>query len=123
MPNKTDLGVCKMDERRRSKRSDLSGTIIIKRLDKQEQETNIEIVDLSKTGLGFLSPHQLNVGAVYECFLTIWTKEVIHAFLEIQRIERISEQQFNYGAVFIGMPETEASRIQVYQTFEENGIR
>ena len=56
--------------------------------------------------------------------MTIWTKEVIHAFLRIVRIEMI-DGKFHYGAVFIGMPEMDAARIETYQTVmeeqEENG--
>jgi hypothetical protein len=53
------------------------------------------------------------MGAVYEAYLTIWTKEVIHAFIEIVRIEKI-ENGYNYGGLFIGMPECDLQRIDVY---------
>lgn len=109
-----------MEERRKSKRSELKSSIVIKRLDtKEDTEVGIEILDVSKTGVGFSCNQVLNIGAVYESFLTIWTKEVLHAFLEIRRIEKTGES-YNYGAVFIGMPELEVSRIAVYQTLEEN---
>lgn len=109
-----------MEERRKSKRSELKSSIVIKRLDtKEDAEVGIEILDVSKTGVGFSCNQVLNIGAVYESFLTIWTKEVLHAFLEIRRIEKTGES-YNYGAVFIGMPELEVSRIAVYQTLEEN---
>ena len=60
------------------------------------------------------------IGSVYESYLTIWTKEVLHAFFEIRRIEKIDEDSYNYGAIFIGMPEMDAARIEVYQTVEEH---
>lgn len=62
----------------------------------------------------------LEIGAVYESFLTIWTKEVLHAFLEIVRIEKMGES-YLYGASFVGLPEMEAARIETYQTLEEIG--
>ena len=52
----------------------------------------------------------LEIGAVYESYLTIWTKEVIHAFIEIVSIER-EEDGFQYGGLFIGMPEIDLQRI------------
>lgn len=110
-----------MEERRRSKRSELKSKLIVKRLDgSNPEEVVIDIVDVSKTGIGFDSEDKLEIGGIYEAYLTIWTKEVIHAFLEIQRIEKIGSERFNYGAIFIGMPEMDMARIQVYQTVQES---
>ncbi len=109
-----------MEERRRSKRTELQSRLIIKRLDEKEsKETVIDIVDVSRSGVGFSCKEALNIGAVYESYLTIWTHEVLHAFLQIVRIEMKGED-YIYGAVFIGMPEMDASRIEVYQTISEN---
>lgn len=109
-----------MDERRKSKRTKLVSRLIVKRLDEAENgEVEIDIVDVSKDGVGFTADRPLKIGAVYEGFLTIWTKEVIHAFLQIVRIELLKENFYGYGARFVGMPEMEANRIEVYQTVEE----
>ncbi len=70
---------------------------------------------MSKSGVGFSCSKPLEIGAVYESHLRIWTQEVLHAFLEIVRIEKAADG-FTYGAIFIGMPELEASRIQLYDT-------
>lgn len=91
----------------------------MKRLDRQEGEkTAIQICDVSVTGIGFTCAAQLEMGAVYECFLTIWTKEVIHSFVEIVRGEK-RDEDYRYGGIFIGMTEMDAYRIRVYQTVEE----
>ncbi|MBQ7955315.1 MAG: PilZ domain-containing protein [Lachnospiraceae bacterium] len=109
-----------MEERRRTKRTELQSTLILKRLDKQEEgeAVSIEITDVSKSGVGFNCNEALNIGAVYEGFLTIWTKEVLHAFMEIVRIEKVGDT-YSYGASFVGMPEMDSARIAVYQTIEE----
>ncbi|MBQ9122343.1 MAG: PilZ domain-containing protein [Lachnospiraceae bacterium] len=109
-----------MEERRKSKRTELLSRLLMKRLGGESaEEVGIDITDLSKTGIGFTCEEPLLIGNVYETYLTIWTKEVIHAFLEIIRIEKI-EGGFSYGAIFIGMPEMDASRIEVYQTVTDN---
>ena len=108
-----------MDERRKTKRSSLSSRLVIKRLDGGEvEEVSIEVIDVSKTGIGFTSTAALSISAVYEGYLTIWTKEVLHAFIEVVRIEK-KDDIYEYGAIFIGMPEMESSRIEVYQSFNE----
>ncbi|MBR1702431.1 MAG: PilZ domain-containing protein [Lachnospiraceae bacterium] len=110
-----------MEERRKSKRTSMDSKLMIKRLDGDSHtEIDIEVTDVSKTGVGFIADQPLQIGEVYEAYLTIWTKEVLHAFLQIVRIE-LKGAEYSYGAVFIGMPEMDASRIEVYQTVNEEG--
>ncbi len=108
-------------ERRKNKRSSLSSKLVIKKLDEggSDRQVSIDIVDVSKTGIGFTCTEPLQIGEVYESYLTIWTKEVIHAFLQIVRIE-LQTDIFSYGAIFIGMPEMDSARIEVYQTINES---
>lgn len=109
-----------MEEKRKSKRTQLSSRLIIKRLDGEDkQELAIDILDVSKGGVGFVCKEPLMIGAVYESYMTIWTKEVIHAFLQIVRID-MKQEGFVYGASFVGMPEMDANRIEVYQTIHDN---
>ena len=111
-----------MEERRKDKRTQLPTNVIIKKmLGSGNKEVEIEVIDLSRSGLGFSCKEKLEIGEVYESFLTIWTKEVIHAFLQIVRIEMKGKgKEFIYGASFVGLPELDASRIGVYQTVNEN---
>lgn len=109
-----------MEERRKSRRLGLVSRLLIKRLDQdgETKEVDINVTDVSKTGVGFMCEESLEIGSVYESFLTIWTKEVIHAFIEIVRTETKEDGQTFYGAIFIGMPEMEASRIETYSTID-----
>lgn len=112
-----------MEDRRKNRRIELISKLLIKRMDQEgdPEEVNIEVTDASKTGVGFLCPEQLQIGAVYESFLTIWTKEVLHAFLEIVRVVGKGEGMYEYGAIFIGMSEQDASRIAAYDMIETMG--
>ena len=108
-----------MVERRKSKRTDLKSKLLVKRLDSGEQEEiGVDVMNVSKTGIGFLCDELLDMGAVYEAYLTIWTKEVIHAFIEIVRIEK-NLDTYEYGGLFIGMPEMDLQRIDVYNVVSE----
>ncbi len=53
-----------MQERRKNKRHSLEGKIIIKRLDDANgvREANIDISDVSKTGVGFCCNEILTIG-------------------------------------------------------------
>lgn len=106
-----------MEDKRKSLRTTLNSKLLIKKLGSEDNgtEVSIDITDVSKTGVGFTCSQALEIGAVYESYLTIWTKEVIRAFIEIVRIEKKGDI-FSYGGIFIGMPEMDAARIEVYQT-------
>lgn len=70
-----------MEERRRGNRIKLESTLVLNRLDGNEgQKVEIDISDVSKSGIGFNCKGLLEIGSVYEAFLRIWTQEVIHAF-------------------------------------------
>lgn len=109
-----------MEERRRSNRRELASKLIVKRLDGggKDEVLEIEVVDVSKTGIGFTGNKPLEIGAVYETYLKIWTHEVLHAFVEIVRIEKKEGKGYFYGGIFIGMPAMEAARIEVYDMVE-----
>lgn len=109
-----------VDERRNTKRTDMPSRIVIKRLDGGTgSDITVNITDVSKGGIGFECYEALKIGEVYEAYLTLWTREVLHAFLRIVRI-RTGTRGYIYGAVFVGMSATDAARIEVYQTVHDN---
>lgn len=99
----------------------MSGKLIMKALGKAERgdEISIEIVNCSRHGLGFICTEQLVIGDNYEANLTIWTKELIHVILQIVRSEVVEDGKYNYGCIFVGMPDADRQRIEVYETVEE----
>ncbi len=109
-----------MEERRKNKRLDLTGEIIINELGSDKKESvDIKIIDASTDGLGFSTDKQLTIGNNYAANLTIWTKEVLKVFIQIVRAEKLEDDRYVYGGIFIGMPEDVKVRIKVYETVEE----
>ena len=51
--------------------------------------------------------------------IQIWTKEVIDAVIEIVRKQKMEDGTDKYGATFIGMSDTDAIKIDIYQVFRE----
>ena len=111
-----------MEEKRRNKRIDLECSLIVKRLGNDTTDAanglTIELLNVSKSGIGFKCPEPLSIGEVYECYLTIWTKETIHAFIQIVRVQK-NETDYSYGSIFIGMTETDTNRISIYSEFND----
>ena len=108
-----------MDERRRRKRTDLDAHLTIKGLDGSNIGAHeIDVTDVSLTGIGFMCADELELGTIYEGTLTIWTKEKIKVFLDIVRRQE-KENGINYGAHFVGMPDLYKRKIGIYQVVEE----
>lgn len=109
------------EERRRHKRLDLDVAVEIERLDDDGITTlkyaTVQVADISKSGMGFTSKEKLEVGSFYDVRLQIWTKEIINAVVEI--IRREDSDPYRYGSTFIGMTETDALKIEIYQIFNE----
>ena len=112
-----------MEERRNSRRLDLDVTVELERIDNGDgiitlKLVQVDITDLSKSGIGFSSKAMLEVGSYYNTKLQIWTKESIDAIIEIVRCYE-KEDGYGYGARFIGMIESDALKIDIYRLFYE----
>ena len=109
-------------ERRRDKRLDLNVSVELERLDDGGITTlkyaTVKVADISKSGMGFDSKEKFEVGSFYDVRLQIWTKEVINTVIEILRVEETGNG-YHYGSAFVGLMETDALKIEIYQLFNE----
>ena len=78
----------------------------------------IQFTDISRSGIGFKSAQKLETGTYYDAKIQIWTKEVVDAVIEIVR-RNDTENGYQYGATFVGMTETDALKIDIYQIFND----
>ncbi len=111
-----------MEEKRKHKRLDLYVDIQLERLDEEGVTTlkyvQVDVTDISRSGIGFNAKTQLSVGTYYNTKIQIWTKEVVDTVIEIVRCEEAADG-YHYGAVFIGMTDTDALKIDIYQIFND----
>ncbi|NLL77273.1 MAG: PilZ domain-containing protein [Clostridiales bacterium] len=108
-----------VEKLRKCRRMELNSKLVVKRIDSNEQELiTINVFDLSKSGVGFYCEEKLEMDSVYESHIMIWTKERIHVLLRIVRIEQL-ENGYEYGSIFMGLSETDAFRIEVWDTMEQ----
>ena len=110
-----------MEERRKHKRLDLEVMVELERLDEESVTTlkYVEVTDISRSGLGFKSKADLEIGSYYDTRIQIWTKEVVDAVIEIVRRDALPEGGYKYGCRFIGMTDTDALKIDIYQIFND----
>ncbi len=107
-------------EHRKNRRIALNAEITIKPLGSNQKATPMQVAieDVSRNGIGFICDQILMPGSTYEANLKIWTGETMDVFLQIVRGKEIPEG-WQYGAIFIGMSDVDASRIDTYQTILE----
>ena len=108
-----------MEEKRKAKRMVLNAHVIIKRLDGNRHERiPVDVLNLSKTGIGFQCAQKLELNSMYEAELVLWTKETISCFINITRAADKGDVMV-YGATFIGMTEHDSCKIDIYDMFTE----
>lgn len=112
-----------MEEKRKHKRLDLDVKIQLERLDEEGVTTlkyvHVDVTDISRSGIGFTCQKELEIGTYYDTRIQIWTKEVVDAVIEIVRRDDDPAKGKRYGAVFIGMTDTDALKIDIYQIFND----
>lgn len=110
-----------MEEKRKSRRLDLDVSIELERLDQGEVMTlkmiHVDVKDLSSSGMGFMTSQPMDIGALYDTRIQIWTKEIIETVIRIVRCEKISEQEYRCGATFVGLMNSDALKINIYEMF------
>ena len=105
-----------MEEKRRSRRMVLNAHLVMNPVGESKGEkVPVDIIDISKDGLGFSCETALAMNAIYEMDLTLWTKDVIHTFINVTRFDGKSNM---YGATFTGMNGNDQDKIKIYEMFD-----
>lgn len=68
--------------------------------------------------IGFLSRKSLEVGSYYDTRISLFSREMIDAVLEIVHVEE-QEKGYYYGGEFIGISDSNAVKIDIYQVFHD----
>ncbi len=112
-----------MKEKRKHKRLELEVNVELERLDEDGVTTlkyiHVDVTDISRSGMGFRSNRELKVGSYFDTKIQIWTKEVLDAVIEVVRREELGDDTYKYGCTFVGMADTEALKIDIYQLFND----
>ncbi len=113
-----------MEEKRKYKRLDISVKIEIERIDEGITTTvkymDVEVVNISKTGLAFRIPGvEFDIGTCFDAKIQIWTKETIDTVFKVVRTNKLGDDVYEYGCIFVGMTDTDALKIEIYQLFND----
>lgn len=107
-----------MEEKRHSRRMDLDVHIKIKTIEKDGNNKNydVDVVNLSKGGMAFTCQQSLAIGGFYDVQIVTWMKEKIDTVIKVIRLN-----DGVYGGTFVGLPPSDAMKIEIYEMFNFPG--
>ncbi len=113
-----------MEEKRKYKRLDIDVKVQLERVDDANIITikylTVDVVNISKAGLAFRTQgERFEVGACFDAKIQIWTKETIDTVFKVVRVRELDDGSLEYGCVFVGMTDTDALKIDIYQLFND----
>ncbi|MBC7959689.1 MAG: PilZ domain-containing protein [Vallitaleaceae bacterium] len=109
-----------MNERRRHRRLPIHLELEINQLFKQDHiiignlDEEIEVVNISKTGIGFMSPAAFPLEYYFNAKIEFDQKKFFYCVLKIIRKEAIDDS-FLYGCEFVGLAEFLSNKVDEYE--------
>lgn len=109
-----------MHERRRHKRLPISLSLEISRLFKQdnkiidELEEDIEVINISKTGIGFLSNANFPLDYYFNAKIEFDKEQYFYCVLKIIRKQN-TEEGIIYGCEFVGLADFLSNKVDEYE--------
>ncbi len=97
------------DDRRRAKRVNIKLNLSVSSLFLQDNEkitidSPIEVKDISRTGLGFISRSILPLEYYFNAELNLGGKDkTLFCVVKIIRVEALEDEEYSYGCTFVGM--------------------
>lgn len=114
-----------MQDRRKYKRLPIELHLEINSLFKQgyliidDLNATIDIINISKSGIGFITKNHLPLGYYFDAKIEFPNNEFFYAVIKIIRKE-IFEERYLYGCEFVGLAEFLADKVDNYQKEIEN---
>lgn len=108
-----------MDNRRRCERIPTDITLQIESLYKQDHvvlgniNESIAVFNVSKSGIGFTSTHQLPIGYYFNAKISFNQEKFFYSVLKILRV-REELGHYQYGCEFVGLADILASTVDEY---------
>lgn len=108
-------------ERRRYKRLPIDLKLEVNKLYKQDNmilegiNADIEVFDISKTGIGFLSKAELPIDYYFDCTIGLGEDDFFRAVIKIVRVVKMDDEYTRYGAEFVGLAQFLAVKVDNYE--------
>ncbi len=110
-----------MDERRKNKRLPIFLELEISKLFKQDNEIienieeEIEVINISKTGIGFLSQADFPLDYYFNAKIEFDKERFFYCVIKIIRKEIVEGNAAIYGCEFVGLAEFLSKKVDEYE--------
>lgn len=111
-----------MDERRKAKRMPISLSLDINTLYKQDNvkvsdlNAPIEVVNISQSGIGFITQSVLPVGYYFNANLDLGNEDTLRSVVKIIRSQPADNDATVYGCEFVGMADVLSYVFEAYES-------
>lgn len=105
-------------ERRKTNRLEISVAVKLRTVGvpaDQVEEKIVEVVNVSRGGIAFVSDDQFELDSYFDTKITLWTKETIETVIQIVRMGVHDDGRIVYGCQFIGLMPADQLKIQIYE--------
>lgn len=110
-------------ENRRAPRLNMEMTIalydITTKQPKNAEKFPVEVVNISSTGIGFITDCDIEVHSFYKATLNFPTKDSMDVVIEVVRSQVREDGECMYGGAFVGLSESDKFRIEALRLVEE----
>lgn len=109
-----------MEERRKHKRLPIKLQLAINELFRQDKaiikmkHEDVDVINISKTGLGFLSESELPLGYYFDARIDFDEKNYFYCVVKMLRKEAYNEEHL-YGCEFVGLAGFLAEKVDEYE--------
>lgn len=90
--------------------------VVIKNLN-----ASVEVYDISKSGIGFISEASMPLGYYFRCRITLSNNDFFYGVIRIIRASMNDEKKV-YGAEFVGLAPFLADKVDHYEKFLDQGL-
>ncbi|MDF2821014.1 MAG: PilZ protein [Clostridiales bacterium] len=110
-----------MQDRRRYRRIPIGLTLEVDKLYKQDSmqlvglKLEIEVVNISKTGIGFVSTQDIPLDYYFNARIDFGDDEFFYTVLKIVRREALEDDVKLYGCEFVGLAQFLANKVDQYE--------
>lgn len=109
-------------EQRRAKRIDIDIQVLMEPLGAEgsKEPFYVEVINVSKSGIGFIAPFELEENTFYKARIIFQSKESVDTIVETVRRMESDTKEIRYGGRFVGISESDQFKIEVFRMFTEN---
>ena len=86
-----------------------------------EEEMEVEVVNISKDGMGFKTEKLLTFNGLYDTVIILSNGEKFSSIIKIVRMDNVGEPEILYGCHFVGINGTDQFKIDIFQILCEFG--